>query len=80
MDKQEPKIISGGLNNDELFEWLTYKAERLTVLRALEDEKASLEERLSELDRQISKVGLESQIEIFPTTLDPIRFQGSQES
>jgi len=80
MDKQEPKIISGGLNNDELFTWLTYKAERLTVLRALEDEKASLEERLSELDRQISKVGLQSQIEVFGTVADPTLFLSNQGS
>ncbi len=80
MDKQEPKIISGGLNNDELYAWITYKAERLTILRGLEDEKASLEERLSELDRRISQVGLQSQIEVFGIEADPTQFQGSQGS
>lgn len=80
MQKQEPKIISSGLSNDELFAWLTYKAERLTVLRGLQDEKASLEERLSEVDRRISQVGLQSQIEVFGTEVDPTQFQGSQGS
>lgn len=78
MDKQDPKIISSGMSNDELYAWLIYKAERLTILRSLQDEKASLEERILEINRQISQVGLQSQIEVFGTTVDPTRFQDSQ--
>jgi hypothetical protein len=80
MDKQEPKIISGGLSNDELYTWLTYKVERMTTLMALETEKASLEERLLAVNGQIANVGLQSQIEIFATTVDPIHPPGSQEN
>lgn len=78
MRKNEPAIYAGNMSNEELYQWIRDKAEKLTLLRELEADKASLEERLSDVSARIDKVIAQTQLEIFPTTPDPIQIQGSQ--
>ena len=78
MRKNEPAIYAGNMSNEELYQWIRCKAEKLALLRELEADKASLEERLSDVSARIDKVIAQTQLEIFPTIPDPIQIQGSQ--
>ncbi len=78
MRKNEPAIYAENMSNEELYQWIRDKAEKLALLRELEADKASLEERLSDVSARIDKVIAQTQLEIFPTTPDPIQIQGSQ--
>lgn len=78
MRKNEPAIYAGNMSNEELYQWIRDKAEKLALLRELEADKASLEERLSDVSARIDNVIAQTQLEIFPTIPDPIQIQGSQ--
>ncbi len=80
MQKREPVIFAGDFNNDELYGWLCNKTEAMTRLRMLYTDKASIEQRLIEIDSMISKVAAESQLEISPTDLGPTQHPDSQEN
>lgn len=78
--KREPVIFAGDMSNEELYSWLRVKADAAMQLRELRHEKASLEQRLSEVDSLIDEVTFQSQLEVYERVPDPTLLQGDQAS
>lgn len=80
MQRKEPIIYAGDFSDEELYQWLVEKVRSMTHLRQLHKDKASIEERLSEISAMISRVTAESQLEISLTNQDPTQIPDSQGS
>lgn len=80
MKKIEPIIFAGDFSNEELYQWLSKKVEAMTSLRMMQQEKASLEERLEEMESAINEITAQSQLGISPTNQGPIHHPGSLEN
>lgn len=80
MKKKEPAIMANGLTNDELFSWLKEKMEAMCELKGLEEQKASMLERLSGLNERISVIAPRSCISISQQEQGPILHREYQET
>lgn len=80
MKKKEPVIFAGDFSDEELYQWLRKKVEAMTILRMMQQEKASLEERLEEMESAITEITAQSQLGISPTNQGPIQRPSSLEN
>ncbi|CQJ43666.1 hypothetical protein ACRRQX_004114 [Yersinia enterocolitica] len=69
--KQEPKIISGNLNNEELLEWMAKKVSTARQLKSALAERDSCKQALSEIEVRISLLTNSAALELLSTTQDP---------
>ncbi|HHK9553115.1 TPA: hypothetical protein ACQZHX_002481 [Enterobacter sichuanensis] len=60
----EPKIISEGMTNEEIFEWMKNKTKSAGALRAALAEKQGLEQALAEVESRIQWLTSDSAVEV----------------
>jgi hypothetical protein len=75
MKKSEPVIIANGHTDTEINQWMKNKIEEFRIIENLIQEKASLEERLSEVNKKLKILNPEKPTVPFPPNQDSILHQ-----
>ncbi|WP_123902719.1 hypothetical protein [Rahnella victoriana] len=71
MDKQEPRIISGDLSNEELLGWMDRKVRSARMLGAALAERESLKQTLVEVEQRISELSTVATVQLADKEEDP---------
>jgi len=75
MCKPEPKIMTNGLTNEEIHQWMALKVSAGRKLQSALAEKTELQQALNDLDQRISELTNSAALELLDKEQDPILHQ-----